>query len=102
LASFGFTDKAGPGCVNTGLCAGEGCAYGSLVELSDIGKLLIVSGLALAVVGVLVLLASKGMLLRLPGNFSFESGGVRIYIPLATSLLLSIVLTIVLNLIVRR
>jgi hypothetical protein len=72
------------------------------VELSDIGKLLIVSGLALAVVGVLVLLASKGMLLRLPGNFSFKSGNVRIYVPLATSLLLSIVLTIVLNLIVRR
>jgi hypothetical protein len=42
------------------------------------------------------------MLLRLPGNFSFQSGGVRIYIPLATSLLLSIVLTIVLNLILRR
>jgi hypothetical protein len=53
-------------------------------------------------VGVLVLLGSKGMLLRLPGNFSFQSGGVRIYIPLATSLLLSIVLTIVLNLILRR
>jgi hypothetical protein len=42
------------------------------------------------------------MLLRLPGNFSFQSGGARIYIPRATSLLLSIVLTIVLNLILRR
>jgi hypothetical protein len=102
LASFGFTDKAGPGRVNTGLCVREGCAYESLVELSDIGKLLIVSGLALAVVGVLVLLASKGMLFRLPGNFSFQSGNVRIYVPLATSLLLSIILTIVLNLLVRR
>ena len=36
------------------------------------------------------------------GDLSFEWGGARVYMPLATSILLSIVLTIILNLLLRR
>jgi hypothetical protein len=72
------------------------------VELAGLGKMLLVSGLVLALFGLLVLLWSKGVLPRLPGDFSFESGSVKVYVPLATSLLLSLVLTIVLNLILRQ
>ena len=39
---------------------------------------------------------------RLPGDLSFEWGGARVYMPLATSILLSVVLTIILNLLLRR
>jgi hypothetical protein len=39
---------------------------------------------------------------HLPGDFAFRSGSVTIYIPIATSIILSIVLTVVLNLFFRQ
>jgi hypothetical protein len=38
---------------------------------------------------------------RLPGDFRFQTGNITCMIPLATSILLSVVLTILLNVIVR-
>jgi hypothetical protein len=61
------------------------------------GKILILIGVALVLIGALFLLGERlGWLRlgRLPGDFSFERGSVRIYVPLATSLLLSLLLTI--------
>jgi hypothetical protein len=34
---------------------------------------------------------------RLPGDFRFERGGVRVYFPIASALLVSLVVTVVLN-----
>jgi hypothetical protein len=57
----------------------------------------------LAVLGGVLLLAGEiPWLGRLPGDISIERGNVRIYVPLATMLLLSLVVTIVLNLLARR
>lgn len=71
--------------------------------MNEVGKLLILAGGALLLVGVLLTLAPRLPLFgRLPGDLSFERGGIRIYLPLATSLVLSIVLTILLNLWLRR
>jgi hypothetical protein len=44
----------------------------------------------------------KGVLPRVPGDLSFGKGNVRVFVPLGTSILVSIVLTIVLNLFLRR
>jgi hypothetical protein len=38
---------------------------------------------------------------RLPGDFSWESGNTRVYVPLTTMLLVSLVLTLVVNLLGR-
>jgi hypothetical protein len=58
---------------------------------------------AVAVAAGLLLIAAGALGLgRLPGDFAFRGKHVRIYVPIATSILLSIVLTVVLNLIVRR
>ncbi|MGD0610613.1 MAG: DUF2905 domain-containing protein [Anaerolineales bacterium] len=38
---------------------------------------------------------------RLPGDFRFQSGNVMVYLPCATSIVLSILLTLLLNLILR-
>mgnify|MGYP002760665386 CR=1 FL=1 len=38
---------------------------------------------------------------RLPGDFAYEGDGVRIYVPLATMIVLSLVLTLLLNLALR-
>jgi hypothetical protein len=71
--------------------------------MNELGKLLIFAGGALLLVGILLTVAPRVPLIgRLPGDLSFERGGVRVYLPLATSFVLSIVLTILLNLWLRR
>ena len=58
-------------------------------------KFLIVLGLLLVALGVLWPLLTKIGLGRLPGDIVIERDGFRFYIPLATSLLVSAVLTFV-------
>lgn len=59
-------------------------------------------GLALAAVGALLTIAPRlPWLGRLPGDFSYESERLRVYVPLGTSVLLSLVLSLVLYLIRR-
>ena len=72
------------------------------MDLSTIGKLVLYLGLGLSVFGVLLILGGKGILPHLPGDLSFKVGQVRFFLPIATSILLSIVLTVILNLIFRR
>ncbi len=63
--------------------------------MGPIGKILIVTGLVLAGLGVLVLVAGKvGWVGRLPGDFTFRRGNVTFYFPLATSLLVSAILSL--------
>lgn len=71
--------------------------------MNELGKLLILAGGALVIVGILLMVSQRIPLLgRLPGDVSFQWGGVKIYFPLATSIILSIVLTLLLNLWLRR
>lgn len=62
-------------------------------------RALIFIGLALAAIGVLLQFAPALRLGRLPGDFSFGGSGWRVYIPVGTSILLSIIVTLVLLLI---
>jgi ABC-type Na+ efflux pump permease subunit len=71
--------------------------------MSDVGKLLIVFGLLIALVGVvLVLIGRVPWLGRLPGDILIRRGNWTFYFPLATSLLLSLVLTLLVWLLGRR
>jgi hypothetical protein len=63
--------------------------------------LLIVFGLALVVLGLLWPLIANMGLGRLPGDFTIERGNFRLYLPLATSLLISVVISVLLWLIDR-
>jgi len=74
-----------------------------MTELQSIGKLLIVVGGFLAVAGLLLLLAGRIWPLgRLPGDLVFRSEHLTVYLPLATMLLLSLILTLLINLGGRR
>jgi hypothetical protein len=69
--------------------------------MTDLGKVLIAGGLILLVAGAVVLLLGRGgvSLGRLPGDFLYRGKNTTIYFPLATSLLLSVLLSVVLYLI---
>jgi len=72
------------------------------MDLSALGKVVVYLGLGLSVFGVLMICVGKGILPHLPGDLSFRVGQVRFFLPIATSILLSVVLTVVLNLFFRR
>lgn len=67
-----------------------------------IGRLLVGAGVALIVVGLLVMWGRTLRLGSLPGDFTWTGKGWQISIPIATCILLSVILTIVLNLIAKR
>lgn len=72
------------------------------MELGGVGRVLVVAGLVLVGLGALIVLASSLGLGRLPGDITFRRGNVRVFVPLASSVVLSVVLTLLLNLILRR
>jgi DUF2905 family protein len=67
--------------------------------MADVGRLLLVLGVLLVVVGGALMLFGR---FHLPGDFTFRSGNMTVFVPLATGLVLSIVATIVLNLVFRH
>lgn len=71
--------------------------------MADVGKLLLVIGAIAIVIGFVLLLAGRLNLPlgRLPGDFVFRGKNSVFYFPLATSILVSIVLSLILWLINR-
>ena len=71
--------------------------------MSELGRVLVVLGVVIAVVGVALMLFPRVPWLgRLPGDLHVERGNWTFYFPLGTSILLSLVLTLVLWLVGRR
>ena len=69
------------------------------MDTSGLGRILVVAGGLTLLVGLLVLLGGRMPFLgRLPGDFVFERDGLTVFVvPIATMLLVSIALTVVLN-----
>ena len=75
--------------------------------MTDLGKILVGFGAVMLLLGGTLLLAGSltgkvPWLGRLPGDIYIQRGGWSIYIPLGTSLLISIVLTLILAVFGRR
>ena len=71
--------------------------------MENIGRFLMIGGIILFVVGGLIFLASKfGIPFgRLPGDIRIERENFSFHFPLASSIFISILLTIILNVVVR-
>jgi hypothetical protein len=71
--------------------------------MQSLGRLLVVTGLVLTIAGVVVLLLGRTNLPigRLPGDIVYRGKNTTFYFPLATSILLSVVLSLILYLINR-
>lgn len=67
----------------------------------SLGLLLVALGVAAVIVGLLVWAGWLSWFGRLPGDIRIERGGVRFYLPLASMILVSLVLTLILNLLRR-
>jgi len=69
---------------------------------ADLGKMLVLFGLFLVLAGLIVWVLPKiSSLPRLPGDILIRRGNFTFYFPLATCLLLSVLLTLILNLLRR-
>jgi Protein of unknown function (DUF2905) len=71
--------------------------------MGDVGRALVIIGIVIVAVGLLVMLAGRiPWIGRLPGDIHVQRGNWTFYFPLATSLLLSLALTLIFWLIGRR
>lgn len=71
--------------------------------LDQLAKILVAGGLLLLLLGGLVFLAARiGLPIgQLPGDIRIQREGLTCFFPLATMILLSVILTVVVNLIAR-
>ena len=74
-----------------------------MLAFSGFGKILIIIGVVIAGLGFLLLLGAKiPWIGRLPGDFYYKGKNFTFYFPLATSIIISIILTIILMFISRK
>ncbi len=68
----------------------------------EVGRILLVVGLLVALVGLLLMLGVRLPFGQLPGDIRIEGERGSIFIPIATMIVVSIILTVLLNLFLRR
>ena len=71
--------------------------------MNDFARILIIVGLVIVFAGVLLLVAIRYFpwLGNLPGDIRFEGENFKLYLPLATILIVSLLATIILNIVIR-
>ena len=70
----------------------------AVMERSPAGLLIAIAGIVLVVIGVLVWSGALSWFGRLPGDIRIERPGVRVYVPIVSMLLVSIVLSLLMAL----
>jgi hypothetical protein len=71
------------------------------MEPKSVGLLIVALGALLVLVGLLVYSGGFSWFGRLPGDIRYESETTRIYVPITSMILLSLVLTVLANLLRR-
>lgn len=72
------------------------------MNLVNLGKILIIAGVTIAVAGgIIILLSRSGFVGRIPGDIVVRRENFTFYFPIATSILISIVLSVILTIIFR-
>lgn len=74
-----------------------------MTGLEPVGRALLVIGVVLVGIGLVLVLAPRIPFLgRLPGDIRIERDGLTVFIPIGTMVVLSILVSVVLNIIGRR
>jgi hypothetical protein len=75
------------------------------MDIQTVGKVLLIVGIGLALLGALLMLLARlplfNQLGNLPGDIQIEGQGFSCFVPVVSMILLSIVLTIMVNLVIR-
>jgi len=71
------------------------------MDLQSVGKLVVVAGIALALMGGLLWLGGRLGLGSLPGTLHFSGQGWSCFVPIGVSILLSLLLTLLLTFLAR-
>lgn len=69
--------------------------------MSTVGKGLIITGISLACIGLFLMLLERFGIHGVPGDIRIRRGNVSFYFPIATCVAISVVLTIIMNLLSR-
>jgi len=72
------------------------------MSLEGLGRMMIGGALVLLVLGGLLLLLGRMGVDRLPGDLVFRRGNLTVFFPIGLMILLSVVGTVVLNILLRR
>lgn len=68
----------------------------------DMGRIIILAGVVLIIVGALFSLFGQSGFPKLPGDILIKRGNFTFYFPVVTSVLLSIILTVIIHLFFRK
>ena len=75
------------------------------MDLQAIGRVLLVGGIAVAILGGILMLLARipffSKLGNLPGNIRIEGQGFSCFIPIVSMILVSIALTVIVNIVIR-
>jgi hypothetical protein len=71
------------------------------MAFGDVGKLLLIAGAVIAVLGGVILLLSRAGVTQVPGSISITNGSFSFFFPVAFCIVVSVVLTVLINLILR-
>ena len=73
------------------------------MEFQPVGRVIVVVGIFMIVFGFLIMLSPKIPFLgKLPGDIYLKRGNFSFYFPIVTSILVSLIITIILNLLFGR
>ena len=79
-----------------------GTRWHNLIVNPEIGRIVLIFGVILVVVGGLTMLGVRLPFGRLPGDIAIEGERGGIYVPIVTMIIVSIVLTVLLYIFLRR
>ena len=73
------------------------------MAIESLGRMIIYIGVVMVVIGgFFLLMARLPWFGRLPGDIVYQREGLKIYIPIATMILVSLIMTLLLNIVWRR
>jgi hypothetical protein len=72
------------------------------MDLSTVGRLLLVVGIVVAAVGGFLALGGRLPFGRLPGDISIQGQSGGFFFPIVSCIVISVVLTVVLNMVIRH
>ena len=76
--------------------------YAGSMDAGLLGRVLLVAGIAVALVGAFLMLGGRVPFGGLPGDISVQGGNGSFFFPVVSCIVISLVLTVVLNIILRH